>query len=57
MNEPKKPDCLDTYRSPQLVDGGAVEDRTQNDIATDDWEEAENIIWGQLVTEPYDETV
>ena len=50
MSEPKTPECQDTYRSPQLVDGGAVEERTQNDVSGPDVE-LFNIIWGQEVTD------
>ena len=57
MSEPKTPECQDTYRSPQLVDGGTVEERTQNNIDGSNWEHFDNIIWGQEVTESRDETV
>jgi hypothetical protein len=49
------PECPDTYHSPKLVDGGAVEERTQNSIEGSNWEHFDNIIWGQEVTDSRDE--
>ncbi len=58
MNEPMTPECLDTYRSPQLVDGGPVEDRTQYNTGGSEPEyHVENIIWGQLAAPQTDDTV
>ncbi|HJU42916.1 MAG TPA: hypothetical protein VJ691_08875 [Vicinamibacterales bacterium] len=42
---------LRQYRKPQIIDSGAVEIMTKNDVAPEDWEEQDNIVWGNLYTE------